>query len=205
MKDIKNISEKYRKYLCTIKLDRREYFFIAGSDVSENFKDKLLLDNFNKLVLISNSKLLTLNILKETLIFDSENFTPWLKELKIKIKNGNCNKYTYALYDFDLLYDSLLLQSLLEIHTLPREIVKEYIDFVNLVDDYATQTNNIELKSLTNSKSVRLLWESYYDLEFWKKENNIAYENLIQNFNEIEFKIDFAKIYSVFISNFHFL
>jgi hypothetical protein len=114
------------------------------------------------------------------------------------------SSYTYALYDLDLLYNELLMKSLYSIQTLACQTIEEFVNFVNLADDFAIQTRNKHLKELIRSESMTLLWESYYDIEIWNKDKDTTLNYLILNFNEIDFKISFAKIYSIFISNFHF-
>lgn len=203
MNNIDLVSEKYRKFLCSVKLDSRIYYIIAGCDINNNNDDKLLLDSRGRLILmpLSNS-IFGIAEMKEALIFDRDNFIQWIEELKPLLAAES--SYSYALYDMDLLYNELLIKNLYSIHTLARKTIEEFVNFVNLVDDFAIQTHNDNLKELIRSESITLLWESYYDIEFWNKDKDTTFNSLITNFNEIDFKISFAKMYSIFISNLHF-
>lgn len=206
IEDINTISEKYRKYLCSIKLDSKKYYFIAGTDLNYDLEDKLLLDKYSKLLLMNSVDILfKINLYTEVVVFDNENFNLWFDNIKLFLEKNNHEDYTYALYDLDLIHKIYIFESLYQVQYLSREKIKEFVDFINLVNDYAIQSGNQELKSLIQSNSVQILWETYYDIEFWKKDKVGTFENLITNFNEIEFKINLAKIYAYFISCFHFI
>ncbi len=203
MNNIDLVSEKYRKFLCSVKLDSRIHYFVAGCDINNFNDDKLLLDSRGMLILMpASNSIFGIAEMNEALIFDRDNFIEWVEELKPLLTAGN--SYTYALYDMDLLYNELLMKSLYNIQTLAPKTIEEFVNFVNLADDFAIQTHNKNLKELIRSESMTLLWESYYDIEIWNKDKDTILNHLILKFNEIDFKISFAKIYSIFISSFHF-
>jgi len=73
MNNIDLVSEKYRKFLCSVKLDSRIRYFVAGCDINNFNDDKLLLDSRGMLILMpASDSIFGIEEMNEALIFDRD-------------------------------------------------------------------------------------------------------------------------------------
>lgn len=201
------LSEKYRKYIVTLKFLNEEYFIIWGTDLNENEQDKLLLDENGKIVTILKEELILYNLMKfgtEINYFDKENFLKWQNELKKFSKIFSGNNLSYTKYEIDLLIENFIMNNIVDFK-LSQKIYKEYVDFINLVNDFAIQTNDVRLLKLTREKNIRYLWNFSYDNHLFNNSinNNMCIDK--KKFDEIKFKKIFFQIMIYFILKLRFL
>lgn len=198
-KELILISDKYRKYIVSMKLFNENKYFIWGSDLLEKEEDKFLLDPKGNIITSPNLHLFLSSLLesnKDVNLFDINNLLNWKKEVQhilTKFKNGYSG---YAKYDLDILLKYFIANDKINIHLLSFKILKEYVGFINFVDDFANQTNDSKLLKLTHERNLRFLWNYVYDNYIWK--NKLKNENkLIKNaaFNEKNFRKKFIEIF----------
>lgn len=198
-KKINNLSENFRKYIMFIKINGEYFYMITGDDLSDKINDKILINKENKIIVSENFNHL-IKYTKALKVFDNLNFRKWLKNIIPLYKTKP--DYKYGIYNLDMLVKDFILNTENTLIKLPEKNCKEYIDFINLVDSYAEQTNYTTLLKLRRDKNINILWEYFYDLFVWKKplkEKQKKYS--LKYFNINLFTITFSKIYSHFLSN----
>lgn len=204
IKEINLMSEKYRKYLTSVKYDNKLYYFVFGTDLNNDSIDYIVIDSLNRMLFYDSIDNLIKYIYKDSSnSYDSKNFHIWISQIRNHIDHKL--EYSYAFYNIDFIYSAFIQKSMLYINKLKRKNLEEFINFINLVNDYALQTENKYLRKLTKDDSIRSLWDYYYNIDIWMKEKESSFEFLFKNFNEINFRINLAKIFSIFVSKIHFV
>jgi hypothetical protein len=200
---INKISEDYRKYIVQVKINGSYFNLICGDDLSDNMNEKLLIDKDNNIIISKNIGVLA-KFIKKNKVFDNINLKKWLRNITPFYKKQP--DYKYALYNFDVLVEDFILNIEKTLVKLPRRNCAEYIDFINLIDSFAYQTNNKVLMKLLRDRNIRTLWEYLYDNFVWKvRLNQDLRKKALRNFDMELFRITFSKIYALFLSNMRYL
>ena len=202
--DIDLISEKYRKYLIKIKISDSSYYFIHGADITDDYKDKLLIDSNKKILLFGKLEDLFNYIEQSNYLFDVDNFKKWIKSLREFFGNKYPEHLEYCIYDMNLIRLLFIDFKSNDIFNYGKVYLEEYASFINLVDDYSNQMKNKALSDLLEELNIRLLWDYFYDFHIWKtsEEKKMEFQNKINTeWSEESFRKNFSKIYNTFISS----
>lgn len=100
------LSEKYRKYILTTKINKINYFIILGADLSDNAKDKILIDS-NKKILCSQTITDLFDYILKHKVFDNLHFKEWV--MCIRSLCLHMPEISYAKFDFDRILLELVL------------------------------------------------------------------------------------------------
>lgn len=179
------ISEKYRKYLIKLHFDKGKYFIVWGTDMtSENENDFILTDQNNKILCFSESKLIP-NFLstRNYLMTDISNFKNWV------------NKFS-----FSTPYTSYRILTLKSNEIQDLFLTKNRFNLVenlNLIKDFAVQTNNQKLIRLRKNKSIKKVWNEIYNVDFWNKKTNLS----ISDAQLASFTENYNKMIDEFVQN----
>lgn len=150
-----SVSEKYRKYLVSIHIKDEKSLIVWGTDIMDEEEDKLLVDNDGNIVKFNGFQDLKVSLLAgESILFDSENFKLWLKELK--------NDKPYVVYDFNQI--SVLISERFEnITDLHEDVFDQILDIQNLILDYSYQIKDVELLDILNNANNKLFRDYSYN------------------------------------------
>ncbi|MDX2047641.1 MAG: hypothetical protein SFU87_12705 [Chitinophagaceae bacterium] len=154
------MSEKYRKYLVKLILDKKVYYCIWGTDMSDDCEtDFILLNKEKKIVLFE--KLININkriMAYRRHFFDKKNFYTWVNE--------NSFSKSYSTIDIDILQiDSI---STFGIFLKNKTNALKFIDTINFIRDFAEQTRNNELLRRLKNQYIKKTWDFIYNRYFWQ-------------------------------------
>lgn len=131
MKDINDVSERYRKYLLEIVFVEQKYYTVFGADISDNYIDKLLVDADGSLLLFLSPMDLFSLIPKNTSFFDNGALQEWTGRVAGIID-------PYAVYFFDD-----LSKDIFDLNDL--ELFRSIYHTLGIVEDYSKQINDERL------------------------------------------------------------
>jgi len=203
--EINKISEKYRKYLILFRIYNKNYFFVSGQDKNED--DMILLDNKKKILLSKDpTKLFEFLKINADNLFDSTNFSEWVKEIQNLTKNQKNQFPSYCIFNFDLLIKSFFLNEPIDYFRIPRKSLKEFVDYINLIGDYAYQTDDKQILRLRKEKNIKFLWDIYYNKYMWTKYLALPPKKIKQiDFDEAIFKKSFQKFLFLSLTKMNFI
>jgi len=140
-----DISERYRKYLIRINYLDRKYYSIWGTDIKDNYTDKVIVEKglfllFKDITLLKNYLLAN-----RALLFDSQNTVEWLFAI------SDIEEYNHYLFPTN------------------GEVIssKDCLNLLNLIQDYAEQANDNELLSLMTNDIYKAEYDQLTDGEIW--------------------------------------
>lgn len=186
-------SEKYRKYLISIKTNGNNKLAIWGTDMSDNEEDKFLA-NINGEILLFDSKreiTETVSVYNE-IVFDSNNFMKWVGNVQDEIE--------YASYDIDNL-EKVLIDN--------RPILKEgfkddcidLLSFMDLCGDYAYQFSDDSIKRLIENQNTSIFRDYVYSVFLWNEINlrrEKAEKAIENNFDDRLFRNEMKNLIELF-------
>lgn len=176
------LSEKYQKYLVSLRIRNESFYCVWGSDLSYHFDDKFVLDNKNNIIISKKVSTLLRYLRKENDVnlFDTENTKVWL-EMMENARNKDAKIESSSVYDLNILLEWLGVGCQKNLQMIPPLVFKEFTDFVNLIDDYALQTKNKQLIELTHETNLRQFWNVYYDKYIWKTDSLLDFQIIEEN------------------------
>ncbi|OQP42716.1 hypothetical protein A4H97_11140 [Niastella yeongjuensis] len=149
-----NVSEKYRKYLLKIAYDNQYYYTVAGADLQDEEKDKLLINSNKQLVLFSDVASLLQAIKKGEYYFDRDNLQKWEKEF-------SSSEEPYAEVDLDIVgrteIDFTDSDELISIHLT-----------LGILTDYAIQIDDKLMIARLYESVIEEFKDSVMDYAIWK-------------------------------------
>jgi len=189
------ISEKYKKYIVEIKLNREKKLFVSGMNISKDYDDFLLIDIHDKILIFNNLDQIKTFILENRDLPDKNNLHKWVREFK--------SQKPYVTYDIDKIDHIIKTSS--GFKELSADALSQIVDLINIVGDYAYQVNHKELILLFEDKSIDLFKELFMDMYIWKEniENPKSdLENLMKDIPYVDFKLSFEKLIILFSQQF---
>lgn len=149
-------SEKFSKFLIKIIYYQKEYYTLAGADLTTfNKEDKLLIDVDNNFLLFENIEQLLGFIEMSDTLFDVENIISWSKSEDAKptaIQYQTVNIDILKLDDFDILNEEQINK------------VKSIVDHIYW---YSEQVNNNILKNILSSEAIETIDDTYMNTYIW--------------------------------------
>jgi hypothetical protein len=138
-KSLEEISEELRKYLIEVVFNGQHYFTLWGTDISDQYIDKWLLDADQRLFLFPDIETLAKSLSQSSNFHDDEKVKQWSRYLD---KQSNPN-YTS---NFDILKDDIghLHPSLNDLYVL-----------IGVIEDFAIQADDSQMKALFQSDLFR--------------------------------------------------
>ncbi len=130
------ISEEFRKWLIEVIYKEQHYFTVWGSDRTDNYNDKWLVDEMDGMMFFRDVTELRSRLMSDTYFFDNENLKKWISHPDWEAIPNN-------LLDLDLLVreDFNHLNPLLD----------ELYILIGLIEDFAIQRDEDEMIALFRS------------------------------------------------------
>ena len=188
----KQLCIAYEKYLITIRFDEVDYYLVWGADSTDRGDDKLLVDEEKNILLFRKQP--------DALTYILEASTPLLDVHKLKewaTASLTVGTYSSYLYDLDELRKLVDNDRLRLDEKARREDVLYWVNFINLVGDYAIQINEVYLLKARESESIRSFWEYGYDTFFWtipEPELTVRQESSLAAFQYAPFKTELLNL-----------
>ncbi len=179
-------SEEFRKYLVGITIRGKRYFTVSGADLHDDDKDKIMLDENNKPVVFRNIETLLNYINKADRLFDIDNFRRWAVTI-------STNEKTYAdvyLEDLDQI-DNLINST---------DTYEDIVNAVYLIQDYAIQVNNEELKRMLDYGPL-LEFRNFFVEHYVFKSDEDTLGYLLQLREDLLLKEMLAKVQEYFLKS----
>lgn len=187
------LSDKYRKYVSSMILDKNEYFFVYGTDLTEQDTEKLLLNDEHVALFVSLEDCLIYLHHYESQLFDKQRTLKWSKEFEKVFDKHNVRQYTYHQYDLDKIRQTIGRNNLGRL--LAKSSI-ELLDFINLVEDYAEQTNSEPLNTLLNARITRDWLERVYNADVFAERHGLK---SAVNSKTGKLLLNLREIYRIFI------
>ncbi len=179
------ISEKYKKYIVGLKLNGEDKLLVSGMDITNEYKDFLLLDKDSKVLLFNDFSQIEEYILNEELL-DNNNLQSWVKELK--------NKKPYVSYNIDNILNAI--EKAKDLRELNKDMLSQIVDFINIIGDYAYQINKEDLIVLYEHQLIDQFKELFMNDFIWKLE--VSDEAGLNTVPWESFRTAFEKLYNLF-------
>jgi hypothetical protein len=183
------ISEKYKKFIIEIKINKVSRLFITGMDISKSDDDFVLVDPSDNILMFENIEQIIDFVEMENDIIDARNFKKWAQEL--------IYEKPYISFDLDRITQKIRhSDSIVEIE---RNYLSQILDLINIIGDYTYQVKDNDLTTAIDDKPIEHFKEFYMDTYIW---DNVESDVSAKNLNFIEFKISLGRLIIAFTKHF---
>lgn len=201
LETIKDISEKYRKYIIRLILNRKFYYTVYCAEINEQLTDKILVDKKKILCFRRIRDLIDYLTNNKIAGIDYPTMLKWSNKMVNLNPNVDDKTIANCTYNLDLMRN-IYFDPNFELSELKKKESLEFIDFINLFKDYADQISYNRYVKLSNNKDIRLVWNFCYDRYFWKHDEKRDFRNLnLVKINRDKFVMYMQKIYDCFTKN----
>lgn len=194
----KAICDSYGKYFIAIKTGGNKQYLVWGEDATDNHDDKILLDKTGKVLLFDSMYNALQYILKPSVkLFDSINMKFWAQACSER------GTYLSCTYDLDILTALVSTNQFADLQNSERADCLHLLSFVNVVSDYAYQTNDQHLLHLRRSEPLEMFLDHTYNHYLWTvPEEGLAKQPsaMIWQPNYTQFKAAIMDLINSFIS-----
>jgi hypothetical protein len=201
-KETDEVNKKHNKWLIAFRLNTLTHYTVWGADSTDNYNDKLWVDDCQRIILFRDpSKLIHAIVAKTFPTFDTENLVNWATAHRLyEFSDGND-----ALFNLDDLLRQAGVIKYDNLHKVDPKVGLDFVNFINLFGDYASQTNEDSLLKIWRNSSVHSFWEFMYTAHFWtipSEEREERQEALLSDYEADQCKKVVQEMIDTFVNRF---
>lgn len=184
------ISEKYRKYVVNVLLDKKEHFYLLwGTNLENEDVDYLLVNKSNSILAFLTIPDLVKYVNHANLLIDPVSTKKWA--------NSYSANRPYCTYD--LFSIKKTLEKGFSLEEIGKSEAVHIVDLCNLFSDYAYQTDSRLFLNQLEKKDIKIFCDYIYEDFFWdKRGSEEGIKGMTENFNFDNFRNDFMQLILLF-------